>query len=62
MTLLREPNAHFFHRRVWAAVDAARPARHLVRDAASISGVDASAVQALRGVHIGLTDRNITLR
>jgi MFS superfamily sulfate permease-like transporter len=54
-------NAHFVKRRVWAAADAApRPVRHLVPDAASISGVDASAVQALREVHTGLTGGTIT--
>ena len=54
-------NAHFFKRRVWAAVDGApKPVRHLVLDAAAISGVDASAVEAVREVHEGLRSRNIT--
>jgi len=54
-------NAHFFKRRVWAAVDGApKPVRHLVLDAAPIGGIDASAVYALREVHAGLSSRNIT--
>lgn len=53
-------NAHFFKRRVWAAVDGApKPVRHLVLDAAMISGVDASAVGAVREVQAGLLSRNI---
>ena len=54
-------NAHFFKRRVWAAVDGApKPVRHLVLDAAPIGGIDASAVGAIREVHAGLKSRNIT--
>ncbi len=54
-------NAHFFKRRVWAAVDGApRPVHHLVLDAAAIGGVDASAVVAVREVYEGLRSRNIT--
>lgn len=54
-------NAHFFKRRVWAAVDGApKPVRHLVLDAAAIGGIDASAVEAMREVHSGLNSRNIT--
>ena len=54
-------NAHFFKRRVWAAVDGApKPVRHLVLDAAMISGIDASAVGAVREVRAGLHCRNIT--
>lgn len=55
-------NAHFLKRRVWAAVDAGpRPVRHLVLDASMISGVDAAAVGAIREVHSGLMNRNISL-
>ena len=55
-------NAHFFKRRVWAAVDGApKPVRHLVLDAAMISGIDASAVEAVREVQAGLHSRNIVL-
>jgi sulfate permease, SulP family len=55
-------NAHFFKRRVWAAVDGApKPVRHLVIDAAPIGGIDASAVEAVRQLHAGLRSRNITL-
>jgi MFS superfamily sulfate permease-like transporter len=54
-------NAHFFKRRVWAAVDGApKPVHHLVLDATMISGIDASAVGALREVETGLHDRNIS--
>jgi SulP family sulfate permease len=54
-------NAHFFKRRLWAAVDEApKPVRHLVLDAAPISGIDASAVEAVREVRAGLRSRNIT--
>jgi len=54
-------NAHFFKRRLWAAVDGApKPVRHLVLDAAPISGIDASAVEAVRKIHEGLRTRNIT--
>ncbi len=54
-------NAHFFKRRVWAAVDGApKPVHHLVLDAASIGGIDASAVEAVRAVHEGLASRNIS--
>lgn len=55
-------NAHFFKRRIWAAVDAApRPVRHVVLDASSISDIDASAEVALREVIEGLRGRNIEL-
>ena len=54
-------NAHFFKRRVWAAVDGApKPVHHLVLDATSISGIDASAVGAIHEVLTGLHGRNIT--
>ena len=54
-------NAHFFKRRLWAAVDGApKPVHHLVMDAAMISGIDASGVAALREVQAGLQARNIT--
>ena len=54
-------NAHFFKRRVWAAVDGApKPVRHLILDATLISGIDASAVGAIREVQPGLHSRNIT--
>ena len=39
---------------------APKPVRHLVLDAAPISGIDASAVGAIREVHAGLRSRNIT--
>jgi high affinity sulfate transporter 1 len=55
-------NAHFFKRRVWAAVDGApRPVRHVVLDASAVSGIDASAVGAIAEVHAGCLARNITL-
>ena len=55
-------NVHFFKRRIWAAVDAApKPVRYLVLDAGSISGVDASASEAVGEVVEGLHIRNITL-
>ena len=55
-------NVHFFKRRIWAAVDAApKPVRYLVLDAGSISGVDASASEAVIEVVEGLHARNITL-
>lgn len=55
-------NAHFFKRRLWAAVDGApKPVRHVVLDATMISGIDASAVGALQEVQSGLRSRNITL-
>jgi MFS superfamily sulfate permease-like transporter len=55
-------NAHFFKRRVWAAVDGApKPVRHLVLDASGLSGIDASSVDALTEVQVGCVDRNITL-
>ncbi len=55
-------NVHFFKRRIWAAVDAApKPVRYLVLDAGSISGVDASASEAVSEVVEGLHIRNITL-
>ena len=54
-------NAHFFKRRLWAAVDGApKPVHHLVLDATMISGVDASAVGAVREVQAGLRGRNIS--
>ena len=54
-------NAHFFKRRLWAAVDGApKPVHHLVLDATMISGIDASAVGAIREVQAGLHRRNIT--
>jgi MFS superfamily sulfate permease-like transporter len=54
-------NAHFFKRRLWAAVDGApKPVHHLVLDATMISGIDASAVGALHEVQTGLRSRNIT--
>ncbi|MFN7149959.1 MAG: SulP family inorganic anion transporter [Microthrixaceae bacterium] len=55
-------NAHFFKRRLWAAVDGApKPVRHLILDASFISDIDASAGAALREVIAGLRDRNIEL-
>jgi MFS superfamily sulfate permease-like transporter len=55
-------NAHFFKRRVWAAVDGApRPVERVVLDASGISGIDASAVDAVAEVHAGCLARNITL-
>lgn len=55
-------NAHFFKRRLWAAVDGApKPVRHLVLDASFISDIDASAEVALREVIDGLRERNIEL-
>jgi high affinity sulfate transporter 1 len=55
-------NAHFFKRRVWAAVDGApKPVRCLVLDATALSGIDASSVDALAEVHAGCQTRNITL-
>jgi high affinity sulfate transporter 1 len=55
-------NVHFFKRRLWAAVDAApKPVRFVVLDAASISGADASASEAVSEIIEGLHDRNITL-
>jgi len=55
-------NAHFFKRRLWAAVDGApKPVRHVVLDASSISDVDASAEEALHEVIDGLRERNIEL-
>ena len=54
-------NAHFFKRRVWAAVDGApKPVGHLILDATMISGIDASAVGAITEVRTGLHSRNIT--
>lgn len=53
-------NAHFFKRRLWAAVDGApKPVRHLVLDGSFISDIDASAEVALREVIDGLRERNI---
>jgi MFS superfamily sulfate permease-like transporter len=55
-------NAHFFKRRLWAAVDGApKPVRHLVLDASFISDIDASSEVALREVIGGLDERNIEL-
>ncbi len=55
-------NAHFFKRRLWAAVDGApKPVRHVVLDASFISDIDASAEVALREVIEGLRERNIEL-
>lgn len=55
-------NAHFFKRRLWAAVDGApKPVRHVILDGSSISDIDASAEVALREVISGLRDRNIEL-
>jgi SulP family sulfate permease len=52
-------NAHFFKRRLWAAVDGApRPVRQVVLDASFISDIDASAEVALREVVEGLRERN----
>ena len=55
-------NAHFFKRRLWAAVDGApKPVRHVVLDGSFISDIDASAEVALREVIDGLRERNIEL-
>ena len=55
-------NAHFFKRRLWAAVDGApKPVRHVIVDASFISDIDASAEVALREVIAGLRERNIEL-
>ena len=55
-------NAHFFKRRLWAAVDGApKPVHHVVLDASFISDIDASAEVALREVLDGLRERNIEL-
>lgn len=55
-------NAHFFKRRLWAAVDGApKPVRHVILDASFISDIDASAGAALSEVIGGLRDRNIEL-
>ena len=55
-------NAHFFKRRLWAAVDGApKPVHHVVLDASFISDIDASAEVALREVLDGLHERNIEL-
>ncbi len=55
-------NAHFFKRRIWAAVDGApKPVRHVILDASFVSDIDASAEVALREVIGGLRDRNIEL-
>ena len=54
-------NAHFFKRRLWAAVDGApKPVRHVIVDASFISDIDASAEVALREVIAG-RERNIEL-
>jgi high affinity sulfate transporter 1 len=53
-------NAHYFKRRLWAAVDGApKPVRHVVLDGSFISDLDASAEVALREVIDGLRERNI---
>jgi len=55
-------NAHFFKRRLWAAVDGApKPVRDVVLDASFISDLDASAEVALREVIEGLRERSIEL-
>ena len=55
-------NAHFFKRRLWAAVDGApKPVHHVILDASSISDIDASGQVALREVVGGLSERNISL-
>ena len=55
-------NAHFFKRRLWAAVDGApKPVHHVVLDGSFISDIDASAEVALREVIDGLRERNIEL-
>ncbi len=55
-------NAHYFKRRLWAAVDGApKPVRHVVLDGSFISDIDASAEVALREVLDGLRERNIEL-
>lgn len=55
-------NAHFFKRRLWAAVDGApKPVRHVILDGSFISDIDATAEVALREVIDGLRDRNIEL-
>ena len=55
-------NAHFFKRRLWAAVDGApKPVHHVIVDASSISDIDASGQVALREVVGGLRERNISL-
>ena len=52
-------NAHFFKRRLWAAVDGApKPVRHVVLDGSFISAIDAMEA-ALREVIDGLRERNI---
>jgi len=53
-------NAHFFKRRLWAAVDGApKPVRQVVLDASFISDIDASAEVALREVFDVLRERSI---
>ncbi len=55
-------NAHFFKRRLWAAVDGApKPVRNVILDSSFISDIDASAEVALREVIAGLRERNIEL-
>jgi len=55
-------NAHFFKRRLWAAVDGApKPVRQVVLDASFISDIDASAEVALREVFDVLRERSIEL-
>jgi sulfate permease, SulP family len=55
-------NAHFFKRRIWAAVDGApKPVRYVVLDGSFISDIDASAEEALREIIDGLAERNIEL-
>lgn len=43
------------------AAGAPRPVRHFVLDASAISGINASAVEAIRAVHGGPKVRNIAL-
>ncbi|WP_395656308.1 SulP family inorganic anion transporter [Nocardioides sp.] len=55
-------NAHFFKRRLWAAVDGApKPVRHVVLDASFVSDIDASAEVALREVVDVLREKGIEL-
>ena len=54
-------NAHFFKRRLWAAVDGApKPVRHVVLDGSFISAID-EVEAALREVIDGLRERNIEI-
>jgi high affinity sulfate transporter 1 len=55
-------NAHYFKRRVWAAVDGSpNPVRALVIDSSGLTGIDASSVDALVEIHSGCQARNIVL-